>query len=570
MFVSGWILETIDPYTTATNHPIPSMRATYMIALDLGPSIPSYLSNLCASGIVSKKIQWVEQYLKRQGPLPYLVHPLPVVGLRKNKCLDIELLLDDENANAFATNSNSSNNNNTINTTADDGSKTIYPLSTSRMTTLRWVDIQAIYGHQPLFVVKSQCQYQQPPPPTTPRSSTLLSALEATSAYPEQSSSFSPIQPTASQSASRMDRRHSLISSTHSTQSHRRGSMPPGSPSSSSSPIAAAATASLEASTKQRNLDQRNSIRPSYASPTSSSNMMIDPVLCEVVVDLQAFHQGYDVMVQFQQHQDNADSNRDSHGYNETDLSGLLSVTISELTPTPAHLLMEAMDGSTAPPGKHAIQVKLVASLLSQTTLFQPKDMDMFDLTLTLQHHQPVVTKLPKATTTATTAINKSKDGASGKDRLTMSDILGDDDEEEGAKRANPSAGATSRWQGVVFVDGQLVSNYGEEIKISSKRKPAVSLVDARKEVSFSPLSTDDHNDGERKLRPIRGLIEHHKQTDESGDDVDQASIDSSLSSASTNTIDGPVPAESSKGLYLGGSVVNAALGGVNVSISDG
>jgi hypothetical protein len=275
-------------------------------------------------------------------------------------------------------------------------------------------------------------------------------------------------------------------------------------------------------------------------------------------------------MVQFQQHQDYTDSNSDFHGYNETDLSGLLSVTISELTPTPSHLLMEALDGSTAPPGKHAVQVKLVASLLSQTTLFQPKDMDLFDLNLTLQHHQPVVTKMPKAVTTATNTTSKSKDGASGKDRLTMSDILGDDDEEEGgAKKANPGAGSTSRWQGVVFVDGQLVSKYGEEIKISSKRKPTVSPVDARKEVSFSPLSTNDHHDGGRKLHSIRGLIEHHKQTEDSGDDVDQASIDSSLSSTSMNTIDAPAAAESPKGLYLGGSVVNAALGGVNVSVPD-
>ncbi|KAI8335732.1 hypothetical protein BC941DRAFT_62718 [Chlamydoabsidia padenii] len=557
MFISGWILESIDPYTTTTNHPIPSMRATYIVALDLGSSVPSYLSNMCASGIVSKKIQGVEHFLKQNGPLPYLVHPLPMVGLRKNKCVDIQLLSDDKDTNEFAINS-SSNNTNNSDAAIGDASKTVYPLSTTRMTTLRWVDIQAIYGQQPLFIVKSQCQYQQPPPPITPRSSTLLSALETTSSSPDQSSTLSPlsIQPTSSQSASRTDRRHSSISSIHSTQSHRRGSMPPGSPS------ASAATATVESAmttsfvSKQRNLDQRNNTR----SPLSDS-MMVDPILCEVIVDLQTFTQGYDVMIQFRQHQDNSEYNNSDHHYDEGDLSGLLSVTISELTPTPSHLLMEAMDSSTAPPGKHAIQVKLVASQLSQTTLFQPKDMDMFDLNLTLQRHQPVVTTKPtiSSTTTATKSANQ-KDG----DRLTMSDILGDD--EDDTKKTGTDS-TSSRWQGVVFVDGQMVSNYGEEIKITSKRKPTVPatpvLSSPRKEVSFSPLLMDTGDS-------IHDLIKRDKRSDglddDDDDDDDQASIYSS-SSSSVDTMVRSMTAGSSKGVYLGGNVVNAALGGVNVSI---
>ncbi|KAI9030711.1 hypothetical protein CLU79DRAFT_731178 [Phycomyces nitens] len=74
IFLSGWILEPIDPYTTTTNHPIPSIRATYVVSMDLGPPIPSYISNFLASGLC-KQVQAAESYLKKKGPPPFLVRP---------------------------------------------------------------------------------------------------------------------------------------------------------------------------------------------------------------------------------------------------------------------------------------------------------------------------------------------------------------------------------------------------------------------------------------------------------------------------------------------------------------
>lgn len=79
LYMSGWILEAIDPYTTTTNHPIPSMRVTYVTALDLGNSVPSYISNLVANNWATKKIQAVESYLKSKGPPPFISQPNPAL-----------------------------------------------------------------------------------------------------------------------------------------------------------------------------------------------------------------------------------------------------------------------------------------------------------------------------------------------------------------------------------------------------------------------------------------------------------------------------------------------------------
>jgi hypothetical protein len=85
LFMSGWILEAIDPYdTTTANHPIPSMRATYVAALDLGNAVPSYISNLVANNWFPKKIHAVESYLKSKGPPPFITQPNAALTFANN------------------------------------------------------------------------------------------------------------------------------------------------------------------------------------------------------------------------------------------------------------------------------------------------------------------------------------------------------------------------------------------------------------------------------------------------------------------------------------------------------
>ncbi|KAK4513276.1 uncharacterized protein ATC70_011844 [Mucor velutinosus] len=86
LFMSGWILEPIDPYNTtaATNHPIPSTRVTHVAALDLGVSVPSYISNLVVNNWFPKKLQALESYLKSKGPPPVITLPFPLLVFSNN------------------------------------------------------------------------------------------------------------------------------------------------------------------------------------------------------------------------------------------------------------------------------------------------------------------------------------------------------------------------------------------------------------------------------------------------------------------------------------------------------
>ncbi|KAI8379962.1 hypothetical protein EDC96DRAFT_119277 [Choanephora cucurbitarum] len=74
-YLSGWILEEVDPYNTKTNHPIPSTRVTHVGSLDLGSSIPSYISNLVANNWFPRKLNAVEALLKLKGAPPFLTQP---------------------------------------------------------------------------------------------------------------------------------------------------------------------------------------------------------------------------------------------------------------------------------------------------------------------------------------------------------------------------------------------------------------------------------------------------------------------------------------------------------------
>ncbi|KAI8646295.1 hypothetical protein BD408DRAFT_410519 [Parasitella parasitica] len=85
LMMSGWILEPIDPYNTTTaNHPIPSTRVIYVAALDLGASVPSYISNLVANNWFPKKLQAVEAYLNSKGPPPVTLQPFPLLVFSNN------------------------------------------------------------------------------------------------------------------------------------------------------------------------------------------------------------------------------------------------------------------------------------------------------------------------------------------------------------------------------------------------------------------------------------------------------------------------------------------------------
>ncbi|CAM0137132.1 unnamed protein product [Umbelopsis sp. WA50703] len=84
LYLSGWILEAVDPYMTTTNHPIPSTRVTYMGCIDLGQNIPTYVSNMATYNLI-KGINRVESILNLNGPPPRLVSPIPFLEFRNGE-----------------------------------------------------------------------------------------------------------------------------------------------------------------------------------------------------------------------------------------------------------------------------------------------------------------------------------------------------------------------------------------------------------------------------------------------------------------------------------------------------
>ncbi|KAG0208092.1 hypothetical protein BGX28_000848 [Mortierella sp. GBA30] len=76
LHLSAWILERIDPYSSS--HPIPSTRVTYMIALDLGGSVPQRISGLLQTTF-PKMITHVESYLQLQAAPPIVRIPEQMV-----------------------------------------------------------------------------------------------------------------------------------------------------------------------------------------------------------------------------------------------------------------------------------------------------------------------------------------------------------------------------------------------------------------------------------------------------------------------------------------------------------
>jgi hypothetical protein len=77
VFVDGWILETLDPYTTE-KYAIPSTRCTRLVAVDYAGSMPT-ATNTSLNVTLARDILAVETYVKGLAPSP--LTRLPTYGL---------------------------------------------------------------------------------------------------------------------------------------------------------------------------------------------------------------------------------------------------------------------------------------------------------------------------------------------------------------------------------------------------------------------------------------------------------------------------------------------------------
>ncbi|KAH8996173.1 hypothetical protein EDB86DRAFT_3077315 [Lactarius hatsudake] len=77
MFIDGWILETLDPYTTE-NYAIPSTRCTRVVSADYAGSLPAAV-NAVGNTTLVKTLLSVEAYIKGIASLPFA--RLPAAGM---------------------------------------------------------------------------------------------------------------------------------------------------------------------------------------------------------------------------------------------------------------------------------------------------------------------------------------------------------------------------------------------------------------------------------------------------------------------------------------------------------
>jgi hypothetical protein len=71
----GWILETLDPYTS-DEFTIPSTRCSYLSAVDYGGSVPHALNSMLNQGL-PRALDALEKYVKTRGSIPRLQSPSP-------------------------------------------------------------------------------------------------------------------------------------------------------------------------------------------------------------------------------------------------------------------------------------------------------------------------------------------------------------------------------------------------------------------------------------------------------------------------------------------------------------
>ncbi|PWN31946.1 Bet v1-like protein, partial [Meira miltonrushii] len=98
VLIDGWILETLDPYSSTLNYQIPSTRVTHLVAVDYAGSLPVTVNAMWNTQL-SRSIAYVEDYLKQQGTLPSLRAPpscMEVLGDGRDEDHDLIWNLSDD------------------------------------------------------------------------------------------------------------------------------------------------------------------------------------------------------------------------------------------------------------------------------------------------------------------------------------------------------------------------------------------------------------------------------------------------------------------------------------------
>jgi hypothetical protein len=74
VLIDGWILETLDPYSSTLNYQIPSTRCTHVVAVDYAGSLPIAVNTMWNSNL-PRSILAIEEFVKKKGTLPSIRSP---------------------------------------------------------------------------------------------------------------------------------------------------------------------------------------------------------------------------------------------------------------------------------------------------------------------------------------------------------------------------------------------------------------------------------------------------------------------------------------------------------------
>ncbi|PWN88448.1 hypothetical protein FA10DRAFT_303412 [Acaromyces ingoldii] len=105
VLIDGWILETLDPYSSTLNYQIPSTRCTHIVAVDYAGSLPAAVNTLWNANL-PRSILAVEEYVKAKGALPSVRSPpkcVDVLGDARDEDTAMLWALDDDKSARSAT-----------------------------------------------------------------------------------------------------------------------------------------------------------------------------------------------------------------------------------------------------------------------------------------------------------------------------------------------------------------------------------------------------------------------------------------------------------------------------------
>uniref|UniRef100_V5EA12 START domain-containing protein n=2 Tax=Kalmanozyma brasiliensis (strain GHG001) TaxID=1365824 RepID=V5EA12_KALBG len=253
ILIDGWILETLDPYSS-TSFQIPSTRCTHVVAIDYAGSLPIAVNTMWNASL-PRSILLIEEYLKARGSIPSVKTPPP--------CLQVLGDGRDEDQGLIWSINGPDRKNLHISTSFDPSTRRYVAVSMHRATPR--ADAGQVPGLLPAANIvtngKGRTARVSDASLTKSVADKLAQAINAAPGTPMLGSAAPPVNSSGEQSSglSRATSMHSIAST----------------------------TANSSASTIRR--------RPS--SLHADSRNATDLILMEVEIELRHYHQGYDVQV---------------------------------------------------------------------------------------------------------------------------------------------------------------------------------------------------------------------------------------------------------------------------------